>query len=182
MEDLPPLPPRTICLIRHGETTANRDSIIAGRLDVALTDHGRSQARSLATLTWEEPITVFCSPMARAKETARLGFPDLVATPHAGLRERDWGTFEGRPLTQLPPREETPDGGDGWRDMILRVHAAIRDCCASAGPTLPVLVCHSGVIRATRLLACLGSVGERPPNAHPVLFRHHAGRHEEHPL
>ena len=39
MTDVAP-PPRSFCLIRHGETTANADGCIAGRTDVALTERG----------------------------------------------------------------------------------------------------------------------------------------------
>jgi len=177
---LPALPARRICLIRHGETTANRDRIIAGRLDVPLTDHGRGQARALAELSWDRPVALFCSPMVRARETAALAFPDHQATPVADLRERDWGCYEGRPLAELPPRDNTPDGGEAWREMILRVHRAIASCCALSASALPVLICHSGVIRATRLLAGQGGVGHRPPNACPLFFSPDDEAHEDH--
>lgn len=114
----PPAPtPRSLCLIRHGETTANRDAIIAGRLNVSLTEQGRNQARALAQTHWPEPITVFCSPMERACETAHLGFPMSKPTVIPGLHERDWGIFEGQPLSELPPRDRTPrteKAGETW--------------------------------------------------------------------
>ena len=97
MSDLPRLPARPFVLIRHGETTANRDQIIAGRLDVALTEAGRKQAQALQNLHWEQPLAIFTSPMARARDTTSLAFPDLPATVHPLLGERDWGIFEGRP-------------------------------------------------------------------------------------
>ena len=118
--------------------------------------------------------------MTRARDTAALAFPTLVASPIADLRERDWGRFEGRPLAELPPRENTPDGGEDWAAMIRRVHGAISACIAAAGPALPVLVCHSGVIRATRLLVGQQTVGSRAPNATPIHYRPKAGHHEEH--
>jgi broad specificity phosphatase PhoE len=166
----PKLPPRSICLIRHGETTANRDGIIAGRLDVALTDLGRQQARALQAYPWPGAIALFSSPLERAQETCRLGFPDQNVHCHPGLRERNWGRFEGAPLSELPPREGRPEGGEDWSEMITRVARAITTCCAQAQDRLPVLVCHSGVIRATRLLAGQQSSGRRPANAHPISF------------
>ncbi len=178
---LPALPPRDFCLIRHGETTANRDALIAGRLDVALSDLGRSQAKRLAQMNWPQPITLFASPLSRAMETARLGFPEHSASVCAALRERDWGVFEGRPLAELPPRDATPEAGEAWHQMILRVHAAITQCCAASGPRLAVMVCHSGVIRATRLLAGQANVGTRAANARPIHFRYLNDQHEEHP-
>ncbi|WP_417712969.1 histidine phosphatase family protein [Pseudophaeobacter arcticus] len=166
----PKLPPQSICLIRHGETTANRDGIIAGRLDVALTDLGRQQARALQAYPWPGAIALFSSPLERAQETCRLGFPDQNFHCHPGLRERNWGRFEGAPLAELPLRAGRPEGGEDWSEMITRVARAITTCCAQAQDRLPVLVCHSGVIRATRLLAGQQSSGRRPANAHPISF------------
>ena len=48
------LPSRSFCLIRHGETTANADEIIAGVTDVPLTQLGRDQAHPLSHRTWPE--------------------------------------------------------------------------------------------------------------------------------
>ena len=175
----PKLPPQSICLIRHGETTANRDSIIAGRLDVALSDRGRAQARALQAHHWPADIALFSSPLQRAQETCRLGFPDLEFHCHAGLRERDWGSFEGQPLAELPPREGRPEGGEDWSEMITRVALAITTCCAQAKGRLPVLVCHSGVIRSTRLLMGQQNSGARPPNAHPISFVWLGDTHKE---
>lgn len=179
MLDLPKLPASRFCLIRHGETTANRDGIIAGDLNVALTELGRSQARALSRHPWPDQLALFCSPLDRAVETARLGFPGQHAIDRPGLRERHWGQFEGQPLAQLPPRDSTPPGGEAWRAMILRVHAALTDCIRAAGPALPVLVCHSGVIRATRLLTGQPDVGSRPPNSRPIYYCPEGQIHKE---
>lgn len=165
-----PLPAQSFCLIRHGETTANAEGIIAGVTEVPLTALGCDQARALADLDWPAPIAVHASPMARAKRTAELAFPGREIQLHPGLRERDWGVFEGRPLAQLPRRDDTPEQGESWRDMLLRVEAAISGICAASAGVLPVLVCHSGVIRAARVLWTTGAVGHRPPNATPLLF------------
>ncbi len=179
MSDLPRLPARPFVLIRHGETTANRDQIIAGRLDVALTEAGRKQAQALQNLHWEQPLAIFTSPMARARDTTSLAFPDLPATVHPLLGERDWGIFEGRPWRDLPPRDATPEGGESWAAMIARVHTALVGCISEAGTALPILICHSGVIRATRLLTGQPDVGQRAPNAHPLHYRPIGEIHEE---
>ena len=166
----PPMPSQDFCLIRHGETTANADAIIAGVTDVPLTQLGRDQARALSQTTWPEQIAIYASPMSRAQDTARLAFPNLHFKLHNGLKERDWGVFEGRPLAEQPLREDTPDQGEGWSDMIVRVHSAITEICAASQGRLPVLVCHSGIIRAARILWTTGAAGQRPPNATPLLF------------
>jgi len=164
------LPSRSFCLIRHGETTANADGIIAGVTDVPLTRLGRDQACSLSQRIWPEPIAIYASPMSRARHTAQLAFPSQRIELHDGLRERDWGVFEGQPLSEQPLREATPDRGESWPDMLKRVQIAIREICAASPTALPIVVCHSGIIRAARVLWTTGDVGQRPPNATPLLF------------
>ncbi|WP_226551887.1 histidine phosphatase family protein [Celeribacter naphthalenivorans] len=164
------LPVRSFCLIRHGETTANADEIIAGRTDVLLTERGRDQARDLSKRMWPERIVLYASPMSRARETCELAFPNQPYDLHDGLRERDWGLFEGRPLSEQPDREATPEEGESWSDMLSRVAQAIVEICNTSEDALPVLVCHSGVIRAARVLWTTGHVGSRPPNATPLMF------------
>lgn len=165
------LPARSFCLIRHGETTANAEGFIAGITDVPLTASGRDQARALSGVSWPEAITVHASPFSRARQTAEFAFPGRCIQLHPDLRERDWGVFEGRPLAEQPAREDTPPQGESWPDMLRRVQAAILEICAASGGALPVLVCHSGVIRAARVLWTTGDVGHRPPNATPLLFQ-----------
>jgi len=164
------LPAKSFCLIRHGETTANADDIIAGITDVQLSPLGRDQARALSHRKWPDPIALFSSPLSRAQDTCKLAFQGQDFVLHHDLRERDWGIFEGRPLTELPNRDDTPDGGESWPAMLARVHSAISEICATSGTALPVLICHSGIIRAARVLWTTGSVGQRPPNAVPLLF------------
>ncbi|MAQ85231.1 MAG: phosphoglycerate mutase [Maritimibacter sp.] len=164
------MPARDFCLVRHGETTANAGGIIAGITDVPLTALGRDQARALAGRAWPDALTVYASPLIRARNTARLALPGHQIRVHPGLRERDWGVFEGRPLSAQPNRDDTPDGGEAWPAMLHRVEATILAICAACSGTLPVLVCHSGVIRATRVLWTTGDVGTRPPNATPLLY------------
>ena len=165
-----PLPSRSFCLIRHGETTANAGEFIAGVTDVPLTQRGCDQARALSNRMWPEPIAIHASPMSRAQHTAQLAFPGRTFELHNGLRERDWGVYEGQPLAEQPVREDTPERGESWPDMLMRVQTTILEICALSETALPVLLCHSGIIRAARVLWTTGDVGQRPPNAIPLLF------------
>lgn len=180
------LPARDFCLIRHGETDANRNGLIAGRTEAQLTPAGVAAASRLARLPWPEAITVFSSPQDRARITAQLAFPGVQVQVVSDLRERDWGRFEGRPLSELPPRMSTPDGGEGWEPLLARIAAALGHCLTQAGHGLPVIVAHSGVIRAARALTGGEITGPSAPNALPLLFRASgAGGEEpwrEHPL
>lgn len=164
------LPPRAFVLIRHGQTDANRDGIIAGRREAMLTETGRAAALALAGWRWPDGLALFASPQARARETAALAFPGRAVTLIAGLRERDWGALEGRPIAELTPREATPPGGEGWYAMRDRVARALTEAIDAAGPALPVLVAHSGVIRAARALTGGAHDGPSAPNTLPLLF------------
>ncbi|WP_232825549.1 histidine phosphatase family protein [Albibacillus kandeliae] len=164
------LPSRPFVLIRHGQTDANLDGIIAGRTEAQLTEAGRAAARALASWDWPEPIAIFSSPQHRARETAALAFPSRRAAPIEGFRERDWGRFEGQPVAVAPPRHQTPEGGEGWSDMIARVERALARAIEDAGAALPVIVAHSGVIRAARVVTGGRDDGPSPANTTPLLF------------
>ena len=180
------LPARDFCLIRHGETDANRDGLIAGRTEAQLTPAGVAAANRLASLPWPEAITVFSSPQDRARITAQLAFPGVQVQVVSDLRERDWGRFERRPVSELPPRMSTPDGGEGWDPLLARIAAALRHCLTQAGHGLPIIVAHSGVIRAARALTGGEITGPSAPNVLPLMFRAPRpggeGRWREHPF
>lgn len=176
------LPATDFCLIRHGETTANAQAIIAGVTDVPLTSLGQQQAQALTDRPWPEKLNIVASPMMRAQQTARLIFPQQALQSHDGIRERNWGVFEGQPLSELPKREDTPPHGESWSAMLMRVERAIIEICSVSHASLPVLVCHSGVIRAARVLWTTGDVGLRPPNATPLLFQRAGNKFSENPL
>jgi len=169
------LPRVPFCVIRHGETDFNRDGRVAGRSDAMLTVAGRCAASRLATLDWPGAIRLYCSPQTRARDTAALAFPDLTPVVLSDLRERDWGDLEGAPVSQLGPRDATPPGGEPWPEMCARVARALQQVLAGhdpahPDPALPVLVAHSGIIRATRLLTGGTAGGPSPANAVPHLF------------
>lgn len=164
------LPQRSFLLIRHGETTANRDHIIAGRTEAMLTAKGQGAAAQLALWSWPCHLALYASPQQRARDTAALAFPGQTARIVPGLRERDWGKYEGAPVAMLPPRAATPEGGEGWDQMLTRVAAAVTVALENAGGDLPVLVAHSGVIRAVRYLTGGAWDGPRPANTTPILF------------
>ncbi|WP_120496674.1 histidine phosphatase family protein [Kiloniella sp. EL199] len=175
------LPVKSFYLIRHGETIANANSIIAGITDVPLSALGRYQAQTLAEHTWPDRIALFSSPLTRAQDTCQLAFPGYDFKIHDGIMERNWGIFEGRNLSELSTREDTPDEGESWPAMLARVHHAISEICVISGSSYPVIVCHSGVIRAVRVLWTSGTVGDRPLNAAPILFHRSAHKIEEKP-
>lgn len=157
-------------IIRHGQTDANRDGTIAGRIEAQLTQEGRDGAAKLSNWHWPKQIALFVSPQQRAQETASLAFPTQTIITLEGLRERDWGVFEGRPVSEALHRETTPDDGEAWADVIARVAAEVSHAQSQSSDVLPVFVAHSGVIRAVRALTGGTAHGPSPANTTPYLF------------
>ncbi|RCW67575.1 histidine phosphatase family protein [Pseudorhodoferax soli] len=105
-----------IIAIRHGETAWNVDTRIQGHLDIPLNDMGRWQARRVgAALAGEALSAIYASDLGRAHQTAqavadRAGLP-VVAD--VGLRERAFGTFEGKTFAEI--EADWPDQALRWR-------------------------------------------------------------------
>ena len=102
-------------LVRHGETEWSRAGRHTGRTDLPLTPAGADEARGLRTaLADVRPALVLCSPLLRARETARLaGYEDIVID--ADLAEWDYGDYEGRTSAEI--RERQP-GWTLWTDGV----------------------------------------------------------------
>ena len=105
------VPDRTaFYFVRHGESEANRDGVIQGRLDASLSDVGRSHAESAAKWFADKGVDlVLSSPLRRAMETARpIGAVadggEVVALQE--LVELDTGVFSGKKLSEI--EEENP--------------------------------------------------------------------------
>ena len=150
-----------IWLIRHGETQWSREGRHTGRTDVALTPLGEQQADELRTeLAGVRPSLVLCSPLTRARETARRAglVPDALTE---ALREWDYGAWEGRTTADIRvelqdpgwliwahpiPAGATP--GEQLDEVGARVDAVIGQCrpvIETGGDC--VLVAHGHVLR-----------------------------------
>ena len=98
-----------IVILRHGETQWSRSGQHTGRTDIPLTDAGRAAAAALAPhLAGHTFAYVACSPLQRARETARLAglTPDVFSDD---LLEWDYGGYEGRTTTQIRQDSHDPD-------------------------------------------------------------------------
>ena len=92
-------------LVRHGETTYNRDGLGLGRADAPLTDLGREQARRLGAYIDSERLdTLFSSPLGRAVETATAAAGGLGPRLAEALIELDVGHTEGLPFAEMRTR------------------------------------------------------------------------------
>ncbi len=106
-----------IIAVRHGETAWNVDTRIQGQLDVPLNDNGRRQAQRLArALAASEQINaVYSSDLLRAWDTAQsiAAAVGLQTITEPGLRERGFGSFQGKTFTEL--ETQWPDETARWR-------------------------------------------------------------------
>ncbi|GAA2755644.1 histidine phosphatase family protein [Actinopolymorpha rutila] len=103
-------------LARHGETEWSRDGRHTGKTDLPLTEAGERAAWALGDrLAGTSFDLVVTSPLARARETARLaGFGDR-AVVEPDVREWDYGEYEGRTTPDI--RTEVP-GWSVWNDPV----------------------------------------------------------------
>jgi probable phosphoglycerate mutase len=147
-------PTQLVTLVRHGATEWSEAGRHTGRTDVPLTEDGRRQAAALARcLAGEDFAEVLTSPLARARETARLaGLPN--ATVVEDLREWDYGDVEGRTTPEIRrerpgwllwrdgvPNGETVDEVGARADAVLRTIGAIQGdvCVVAHGHVLRIL-------------------------------------------
>jgi len=130
-------------LARHGETEWSRDHKHTGSTDLALTSRGEEAARAIADrLRGVDFDLVLTSPLARARDTARLaGFPD--AHTEQDLVEWDYGSYEG--VTTAEIRETVPDwtvwthpspGGESAEQVGRRLDRVLGTVHAVAGRVL----------------------------------------------
>lgn len=102
-------------LVRHGATQLTAEDRFSGSVGVELSDEGRRQARRLAERLADDRVSaVYCSPLSRTVETAKiLGTPHGLRPIHRdGLREISHGRWEG--LTRREVEERFPDEYASW--------------------------------------------------------------------
>jgi probable phosphoglycerate mutase len=138
-------------LVRHGETPASRDRMLAGWTNVPLTEEGERQAAALrprlAGLAFD---SVWASDLDRALRTARLAWGE--PRQDARLREMSFGGLEGQAWDALLPEERdviarfsdfTAPGGESFDALRTRVLSFVD----SLGPGRHLLFTHGGVVR-----------------------------------
>jgi broad specificity phosphatase PhoE len=104
-------------LIRHGETEWSLSGAHTSRTDIPLTDKGRQRAAVLKQFFAGKQFTaVFTSPMQRARETCAIAGYGEVATIDEGLREWDYGVYEGKTTAEI--RADHPHWSV-WKDQIF---------------------------------------------------------------
>jgi broad specificity phosphatase PhoE len=154
-----------ILFVRHGETPANRARLALGRADPELTDRGRQQVDAVANALADVPVVaVRTSPLQRAMQTGEAIAQHHGIEPQVDERlvELDYGSWDGRSFTDLPPedvarwREDptfAPPGGESLTDVADRVAGF---CAELLGDEIVVAVSHVSPIKAGALWAMDG--------------------------
>jgi probable phosphoglycerate mutase len=151
-----------IIAIRHGETAWNVETRLQGHLDIALNTKGVWQAAQVARALASDPIdAVYSSDLLRAWQTANAiaHATDAPLIANVGLRERGFGTFEGKTYAEIAAqwpdesevwRKRVPDwappGGESLLVMRERVASTVRALAAQHMGGQIVLVAHGGVM------------------------------------
>ena len=153
-------------VLRHGETTWNREGRMQGHLNAPLTELGVEQAVTQRNIMAEQDLSGFCvlsSPSGRAVETAAIALGPLVTeiTTDTDLREVGVGEWTGRLRAELiDPTEwqvtadgvlelyDMAPGGEGLAGLEAR---CARFLARLEGPH--VLVTHGITSRMIRALA-----------------------------
>ena len=150
-----------IALARHGETPYNAQRRFQGHLPVPLTALGREQAAELAAVAAQrEWAALWCSPLARARETADVvaAAIGLQAREDARFAETETGDWTDRTFDEVEAAEPEAfaawrsgdpqfrfPGGESFAEQLARVTAGLAD--VRRGPLPALVVCHRGVIR-----------------------------------
>ncbi|MCS7295765.1 MAG: 2,3-diphosphoglycerate-dependent phosphoglycerate mutase [Chloroflexota bacterium] len=104
--------PGTLVLLRHGESTWNKENLFTGWTDVPLSERGIEEARAAGRLMREEGLTfdiVFTSLLVRAIRTAEIALEELGQSwlpveRSWRLNERHYGALQGLNKKELAQR------------------------------------------------------------------------------
>lgn len=151
----------SVFLARHGRTAYNALGRFQGHGPVPLDDVGRAEARDLAERAAQhEWAALYCSPLARARETADIVAARIGLQPveDARFAETDCGDWTDRTFADVIA--EDPEGfaafvavelafrfpgGESFAEQRERVRAGLAD--VRGGPLPALVVCHRNAIR-----------------------------------
>jgi broad specificity phosphatase PhoE len=147
-----------LILVRHGQTDANAEGRLLGRMESPLSDLGRRQAAAVVEAVQRagaRPARVVSSPLARARETAAVfGLPVEIDERWVEL---DYGAYDGDLLADVPAElwaawradpAFAPPNGESMAALGLRVRDACAELARSGSADDVVVVSHVSPIKA----------------------------------
>ncbi len=170
----------TLYLIRHAESTANAQHLLAGRKNFPLTATGKTDAAQLAQDFARQfrVDSIWCSPLLRAQQTAApfISACDIGLSFDNRLLEQDMGRFSGMSYTEAESDRaycadrnarwdwQPEGGGESYRQIAERVGNWLDDLrriCAESDNRHILVVTHAVTMRLFR--ACLEGTLPRYP-------------------
>ncbi len=169
--------PRTLLLIRHGETVWNAERRFTTHSDLPLSEVGLEQAAAAADALAATAIDrIYSSPLRRARVTAetiaarQAGAPEVIVDDR--LTEIDAGPFEGLTEDELQSgsmaddyarwhtdaEPEFPEGAETFDAALARAAAFLDEHAGDTGITL--VFSHGSL---TRLIVSSYFLGGPPP-------------------
>ena len=148
------IPLKPFYMIRHGESIANKEGYVAGKLDSALTELGKQQAKDASQYIAKlqiKPAAIVHSNLSRAIDTAHILNTDYNLPMHETnlVAEHDFGEWEKELTAEIRPRfyaGENPPGGETHDEFMTRIAGGLNH--ALSIDELVLIVCHGGVFRA----------------------------------
>ena len=156
-----------IYLLRHGRTEYNAQKRYQGQRDIPLLPESAAQLRRAGF----SPEVVYVTPLQRTSQTAKILFPDAKLVPVEGLKEMNFGRFEGQTFVQVEQDPEYlawvqenehaahPDGErrSDFCNRVCKTLADLIDKALAEGQERLVIVAHGGT-----QMAALERFGEVP--------------------
>lgn len=157
-------------IVRHGETTWNKEGRYQGQQDTPLSERGREQGGRAARALKDIPIhAVYASPLRRSYETAEMcaRYHHLPVQQEPRLLEINHGAWEGRLAREV--EEQYPEllrqwhttvtdvrmpGGETLAEVQQRAMAAIYDIAVRHDGQTVLIAGHDAVNKAV-LCRCL---------------------------
>lgn len=145
---------KSFYMIRHGESSANAEKVLAGQTQTPLTERGIQQAieeRSILDSLSHKPTVIIHSHLPRAKHTAEILNENLKLpmVSYPDIQEQCFGEWERMHYDDVIPllRENMdPPNGESVIEFNKRVQRAKNDILSYY--ERPMLVCHGGVFFA----------------------------------
>lgn len=154
----------TVYIIRHGQTSGNKENKYIGNVDIGITELGERQAEMTAKHLYGSVKfdAVYSSDLIRAYLTAlpTATMQGLSVQKERGLRELYGGEWENLTFPEIierfPQGYKTwktdysivhPDGGESVSEMAERVYGTVKKIVKeNAGKTVAIFT-HGGPIR-----------------------------------
>jgi broad specificity phosphatase PhoE len=157
------MPTTRIYLVRHGATQLTAEDRFSGDIGVDLSDEGRAQVARLGARIHDDRISaIYCSPLSRTVETARIlsGACGVEPQTRDGLREISHGRWEGMTRRDVEaqfgdeyaqwsedPFTFAPEGGESGVAVLARALPTLRSIIVNHIGQRVLVVSHKATIR-----------------------------------